>query len=178
MTQSTPGCRGRVDHNGWLACKTCLSRSRQNALLRHTTITSHRAAAVRYRSPHTHTDRPLARTGSTHTITPADFVDDLKVLELGGVGSRALPNGLSETSAPMRSAQEVYDQKYFTRDAPPPPRAAPAPSPAPGSGRRGGTGVPAPPPLTAGANVSSGSNYSNSGTYTEEKKKKRGFLRF
>ena len=41
--------------------------------------------------------------GSTHTLTPREFVDDLKVLELGGVGSRAAPNGLHFEKAGVSS---------------------------------------------------------------------------
>ncbi|KAI0364350.1 Sec1-like protein [Pilatotrama ljubarskyi] len=113
--------------------------------------------------------------GSTHAITPKQFVDDLKVLELGGVGSKALPNGLSETNAPARPLQEIYDQKFFTRDAPPPQRAAPAPSPQPKQ-EKGRLMRPSPVPSFAGSTGSV-----NSSTYSEkdgEKKKKRGFLRF
>jgi syntaxin-binding protein 1 len=66
--------------------------------------------------------------GSTHTITPREFVDDLKVLELAGVGSRACPNGLRDPPA-KRPFQEYYDERYFLKDAPPPqPRAPPAQS--------------------------------------------------
>ena len=57
--------------------------------------------------------------GSTHTLTPRQFIDDLKVLDLSGVGSRALPNGLREMNA-ARPYQAFYDERYFTRDAPPP----------------------------------------------------------
>jgi syntaxin-binding protein 1 len=57
--------------------------------------------------------------GSTHTLTPRQFVDDLKVLDLSGVGSRAAPNGLRELGA-TRPYQAFYDERYFTRDAPPP----------------------------------------------------------
>ncbi|KAF8493208.1 Sec1-like protein [Russula emetica] len=57
--------------------------------------------------------------GSTHTLTPRQFVDDLKVLDLSGVGSRALPNGLRELRA-ARPYQAFYDERYFTQDAPPP----------------------------------------------------------
>jgi syntaxin-binding protein 1 len=57
--------------------------------------------------------------GSTHTLTPRQFIDDLKVLDLSGVGSRALPNGLREMPA-ARPYQAFYDERYFTRDAPPP----------------------------------------------------------
>ncbi|KAG6331420.1 hypothetical protein ID866_7667 [Astraeus odoratus] len=59
--------------------------------------------------------------GSTHTITPRQFFDDLKVLELSGVGSRTAPNGVS-MNPPHNSYQEYYDQKYFTPDPPPPQR--------------------------------------------------------
>ncbi|KAI5993317.1 Sec1-like protein [Pisolithus albus] len=59
--------------------------------------------------------------GSTHTITPRQFFDDLKALELSGVGSRAVPNGIPSTQ-PHNSYQEYYDQKYFIPDPTPPPR--------------------------------------------------------
>ncbi|KAI0352131.1 Sec1-like protein [Trametes cingulata] len=113
--------------------------------------------------------------GSTHALTPKQFVDDLKVLELGGVGSKALPNGLSETNAPARAPQEIYDQKFFTRDAPPPQRAAPAPSPQPRQDK-GRLMRPSPVPSFAGSTGSV--NSSNYGEKDGEKKKKRGFLRF
>jgi syntaxin-binding protein 1 len=64
-------------------------------------------------------------TGSTHTTTPRQFIDDLKVLELGGTGSRAIPNGLREAKVEQRSYQEYYDERYFTKDAPPPPKPEP-----------------------------------------------------
>lgn len=54
-------------------------------------------------------------------LTPRHFIDDLKVLDISGVGSRALPNGLRELGAP-RPYQAFYDERYFTRDAPPPPQ--------------------------------------------------------
>ncbi|KAI0306079.1 Sec1-like snare protein [Multifurca ochricompacta] len=57
--------------------------------------------------------------GSTHALTPRQFIDDLKVLDLSGTGSRAIPNGLRETRG-ARSYQAFYDERYFTRDAPPP----------------------------------------------------------
>ncbi len=115
-------------------------------------------------------------------LTPKQFVDDLKVLEMGGIGSKALPNGLSEASAPPRPAQEVYDQKYFTRDAPPPQRApALASQPSSGSGHFKLLSRPSPTSASSsfgGSSVSSVSTNSNTGTTGEEKKKKRGFLRF
>lgn len=100
------------------------------------------------------------------------------VLELGGIGSKALPNGVPETNEPQRSPQEIYDQKFYTKDAPPKQRAPPAPAPQ-ASGRN--FLRPSPAPSNAGSTVSVNStNYSNSGSvYGEtEKKKKRGFLRF
>jgi syntaxin-binding protein 1 len=57
--------------------------------------------------------------GSTHALTPRQFVDDLKVLDLSGTGSRAAPNGVRELQGP-RPYQAFYDERYFTRDAPPP----------------------------------------------------------
>ncbi|KZS94659.1 Sec1-like snare protein [Sistotremastrum niveocremeum HHB9708] len=52
--------------------------------------------------------------GSTHTVSPKQFLDDLRVLDLGGVGSRALPNGLnSEGGEEPREYQSCYDQRYF-----------------------------------------------------------------
>jgi syntaxin-binding protein 1 len=48
-------------------------------------------------------------------VTPRQFVDDLKVLELSGIGSRAVPNGLRELRA-MRPYQAFYDERYFTHD--------------------------------------------------------------
>ena len=57
--------------------------------------------------------------GSTHTLSPRQFIDDLKVLDGGGVASRAVPNGLREVQG-ARPYQAFYDERYFTRDAPPP----------------------------------------------------------
>ncbi|PPQ62890.1 hypothetical protein CVT24_006288, partial [Panaeolus cyanescens] len=61
--------------------------------------------------------------GSTHITTPKEFVDDLKVLELGGAGSRAIPNGLREMRGEPKTYQAYYDEKYYTRDAQPAQRA-------------------------------------------------------
>ncbi len=100
------------------------------------------------------------------------------VLELGGIGSKSLPNGVPEGNEPQRTPQEIYDQKFYTKDAPPKQRAPPAPAPAPQSGGRLFRPSPAP---SAGSSVSVNSSiHSTSGsTYGEtEKKKKRGFLRF
>jgi len=66
--------------------------------------------------------------GSTHTITPQRFLEDLRVLELGGIGSQFLPKGLPITGPDTpRNFQTCYDQKYFTKEAAPPPRPATAP---------------------------------------------------
>ncbi|TFK85671.1 Sec1-like protein [Polyporus arcularius HHB13444] len=116
--------------------------------------------------------------GSTHALTPTEFLRDLMVLELGGIGSKSLPNGVPEGNEPQRTPQEIYDQKFYTKDAPPKQRAPPAPAPAPQSGGRLFRPSPAP---SAGSSVSVNSSiHSTSGsTYGEtEKKKKRGFLRF
>ncbi|OJT06722.1 Protein transport protein sec1 [Trametes pubescens] len=113
--------------------------------------------------------------GSTHPVTPQQFVDDLKVLEIGGVGSRALPNGLGETAAPARSPQEIYDQKFFTRDAPPPQRAAPVSSPQPQEKRS--FLRPSPVPSFSGSQTSTTTTASYGEKETKEKKKHR-FLRF
>ncbi|EIM86902.1 Sec1-like snare protein [Stereum hirsutum FP-91666 SS1] len=66
--------------------------------------------------------------GSTHTFTPKQFVDDLKVLELNGVGSKAIPNGIREARNGQRPYQDYYDELYFTQDAPAPAPARPPPS--------------------------------------------------
>ncbi|ESK97828.1 snare binding protein sec1 [Moniliophthora roreri MCA 2997] len=64
--------------------------------------------------------------GSSHTLTPRHFVDDLKVLTLAGVGSRVTPNGLREFRG-QRPFQEFYDDRYYTKDGPrPQPKAPPA----------------------------------------------------
>ena len=103
----------------------------------------------------------LSTVGSTHNITPRNFVDDLKVLELSGVGSRSVPNGLSLAGA-HTSYQEYYDEKYFTPDPPPPQRAAPP--------------VSKESKHTAGKLVKTASSISSSsGVEKEEKKKKRFF---
>ncbi|KAF7299290.1 hypothetical protein MIND_00877900 [Mycena indigotica] len=116
--------------------------------------------------------------GSTHTLTPRDFISDLQVLEFGGQGSKALPNGVKE-GRPGQAFQEYYDERYYTRDAPPPAR----PTAASAGGRNiappgrnvrpAGATPPAqsfakPPPMAATESYGS----------TEEKKKKKGLFRF
>jgi len=78
--------------------------------------------------------------GSTHIITPERFIDDLKVLEMEGVGSAALPNGLPLGGPTSGEYQEYYDKRYFTPDAPPP--AAPPPSSSRGRYADGGQSRP------------------------------------
>ena len=63
--------------------------------------------------------------GSTHVITPKGFADDLKVLDLGGAGSKAIPNGLRDMRGEPKSQQALYDEKYYVQDAPPPQRQPP-----------------------------------------------------
>jgi syntaxin-binding protein 1 len=72
--------------------------------------------------------RLFVNAGSTHALTPRQFTDDLKVLELSGVGSRAVPNGLRELRG-ARPYQAFYDERYFTRDAPPPQQQQPQRAP-------------------------------------------------
>lgn len=57
--------------------------------------------------------------GSTHIVTPEEFMDDLKVLEHGGFGSRSVPGGLRERAGAFGSLQQYYDSRYLTIDAPP-----------------------------------------------------------
>jgi len=73
-------------------------------------------------------------TGSTHVVTPKHFMEDMRSLELAGVGSRALPNGLRPGPG-QRPLQEFYDEKYFTKDQVPSKQAQPQQPPSKGSGR-------------------------------------------
>ena len=68
--------------------------------------------------------------GSTHVTTPKGFIDDLKVLELGGAGSKAIPNGLRDMRGETKSFQELYDTKYYVKDALLPPVGLPQSNPA------------------------------------------------
>lgn len=45
----------------------------------------------------------VSMEGSTHVTTPRQFIDDLRVLELGGVGSRSIPNGIGPLLDKKRS---------------------------------------------------------------------------
>ncbi|KAF7795046.1 hypothetical protein EIP86_006190 [Pleurotus ostreatoroseus] len=113
--------------------------------------------------------------GSTHTVTPREFVDDLKVLELGGVGSRALPNGVGDGRG-QRPFQDFYDELYFTKDAPrPQPQAPPAQArQTPGRQTR-----PSPiPSYASGTSVATNSSSHPEKEKEKEKKKKRGLFHF
>lgn len=93
-------------------------------------------------------------------------MDDMKSLELEGVGSRTVPNGLRSGSRP--SFQEFYDEKYFTKDqAPSRPQPQQQQPPSKGSGRNFLTKSAMPPQMS--------SSYSN-GNGAEEKKKKKRFF--
>jgi len=127
--------------------------------------------------------------GSTHSITPEGFIDDLKVLEIEGIGSATLPNGIPNVTS--SEYQDFYDKKYFTPDPPPPKQPTPStggsgsgknrPPPLTGSTKNGGL---VPPSLPSPVNsVSSG----KSGILHKEKKhkdkekekdKKKGFFHF
>ncbi|KAI0079338.1 Sec1-like protein [Panus rudis PR-1116 ss-1] len=123
--------------------------------------------------------------GSTHILTPRQFIDDLRVLELGGVGSKALPNGIGPLPERKRTFQEYYDQRYFTKD---PPARAPLnklPSqPAPQKHHGFRPHKISPQPSFAGSTTSvlssapsTGSGY-GSQDGEKEKKKKKGLFRF
>jgi len=96
-------------------------------------------------------------------------MEDMRSLELAGVGSRAIPNGL-QSGPGQRQFQELYDEKYFTRDqAPskPQPQQAAQQPPNKGSIRN----------VLARPGVSPQMSHSYSqGSGTEEKKKKKRFF--
>jgi syntaxin-binding protein 1 len=112
--------------------------------------------------------------GSTHVLTPRNFVDDLKVVDLGGVGSRYLPNGLKERSGGPRPFQQYYDEKYYTKDAPPKP--PPQTLNVPGSNKLSRPISPISP--RPSSYTGSAESDSTTQSYKEKKEKKRGFLRF
>ncbi|KAG2157814.1 Sec1-like protein [Suillus bovinus] len=109
--------------------------------------------------------------GSTHAITPRNFVDDLKVIEIAGVGSRAVPNGVSLAGA-HHSYQEYYDEKYFTPDPPAPQRAT---MPVPKDSKHSASKLVKTP---SSYSTSSGSLIGSGTVEKEEKKKKKGLFRF
>jgi len=99
--------------------------------------------------------------GSTHTITPKSFMEDMKSLELAGVGSQAIPDGLRP--GPSEQFQDFYDKKYATMDQKAPPEPQPQKQP-PGKGSGRNILRPSmPPPISS---ASSGAS---------EKKKRRFF---
>lgn len=113
--------------------------------------------------------------GSTHTIQPRQFVDDLKVLEIGGVGSKAIPNGLKDPRE-KRPFQDYYDDKYFLKD--PPPRPVAPPLAPPGQNRSARTPLTSPSPSFTAPSMASTASLNSVGTGREEKKKKKGLFRF
>lgn len=112
------------------------------------------------------------KTGSTHVITPKGFIDDLKVLDLGGAGSKAIPNGLRDMRGEPKSAQDLYDEKYYVKDAPPPQR-----QPPPSKNLAPRAEKIAPVQLSP-TNSYQGSVNSTTPSAKEDKKKKRGLFRF
>ena len=114
--------------------------------------------------------------GSTHALTPRQFVDDLKVLDLSGTGSRAIPNGLREVQG-RRPYQAFYDERYFTRDAAPPQQRAP---PLGKSVSARNAGRPTPEPSLSGSTLSVNSYTppSSNGKDKTAKEKKKRFLGF
>jgi len=101
--------------------------------------------------------------GSTHTFTPKRFMEDMKSLELAGVGSRAIPNGL-RSGPGQRTFQDFYDEKYFVNDQGPPRPQSQQP-PSKGSGKNVLTRPGMPPQMSSSFSQSSAT----------EKKKKRFF---
>jgi len=107
--------------------------------------------------------------GSTHTLTPRQFIDDLKVLDLGGVGSKAVPGGIEKASGPYKSFQNYYDNLYFTHV--PQPQRPPLNALHSPREERGKPPGPSPGPSFAGSTVSTDSS-------KEGKKKKGKFFPF
>jgi len=104
--------------------------------------------------------------GSTHAITPKHFMEDMRSLELAGVGSRAIPNGL-RSGPGQRPFQEFYDEKYFMMDQAPKPQPQAQPPSSKGSGRN---------LLSKPHMVPQMSSSFSQGSGTEEKKKKKRFF--
>ncbi len=93
-------------------------------------------------------------------------MDDLKVLELAGVGSRDIPNGLRGAKEEERPLQEYYDEKYFCKEAP----VALVAPPIKVSASKGSTNSSTPPPDV--------NSLHSAASVDEKKKKKKGFFRF
>ena len=99
-------------------------------------------------------------------------MDDLKVLDLAGAGSKAIPNGLRDVKGGQRPWQAWYDEKYYAQEAaPPPPRQA-----APSGGRPQVPGKVIQPSPTP--SYQSTSSYSMPQQEVKEEKKKRGLFGF
>lgn len=105
------------------------------------------------------------------------------MLDLSGVGSRAIPNGLRELRG-TRPYQAFYDERYFSRDTPPPQqqqqhqtRRAPALGK---SVSARSVAKAAPDDSFTGSSVSVNSPFASSPTNGDKvkEKKKRGFLGF
>jgi syntaxin-binding protein 1 len=90
----------------------------------------------------------------------------LKVLDLGGVGSKAIPNGLREAREGQRSYQDYFNDKYYLQDAPPPQRQQPSNLSVPKHK------IIQPSPTQSFSSVIS------ENSQEKEKKKKRGLFRF
>ncbi|KAF8309294.1 Sec1-like protein [Clavulina sp. PMI_390] len=125
--------------------------------------------------------------GSTHAITPERFIEDMKSLEIEGVGSMALPQGLPMSGPANGHFQDYYDKRYYTPDAPAPPPPPPSSGGGGGSGRGGEQGMGGgrmdnnmgrrPGPGTGGGGGMSPMP-SSSSVPTKEKEKKKRFLGF
>ncbi|KAF5377779.1 hypothetical protein D9757_008057 [Collybiopsis confluens] len=107
--------------------------------------------------------------GSTHVVTPRYFIDDMKVVELGGTGSRAIPNGLRDVRG-QRDYQEFYDDRYYTNDGPRPRPQQPQQAPTSRSS------TPKAPRINSTASYDS--TASGTPSMKEEKKKKKGLFKF
>lgn len=141
---------------------------------------------------HVHFLQPELTThdiGSTHTIIPEEFIGDLETLDIGGQGSSSIPSGLPESStAQQRPFQVYYDQKYMTKDEPPPPPKPAPPAPASPSGLLGlpsrpvisalGLGRSASPSPAASFSSAGGGAASETERKEKEKLKKKRFLGF
>lgn len=108
--------------------------------------------------------------GSSHAWTPKGFIDDLKVLDLGGVGSRAIPNGLAPLRE-VRSYQAYYDERYYSADAP-------APTPRPPPALQAKLQRPEVRPSRISPSPSTSESVHSYSSSKDDKKKKKGLFRF
>ena len=125
-------------------------------------------------------DSPFS--GSTHTWYPDWFIEDLKTLEKGGLGSSTLPKGVASTGPPEPvHPQRYYDQKYWTKDAPPPPPpqpVAPAAALAPPAARPPQSLTPQPSNMSMGSRTSAASDTGSTREKEKEKGRKRDWFKF